>query len=497
MKPNNFEEQLKKQLEASEWMPSDTLWDKIEQNIQSNSFEPKLQYKLNDFSVKPSDNFWDKIEPQLSKSRKKRSILWFSFIAFISVSTFTIAYWLHTKNEIKIKPPQTLIAAKSKPSLAIAPSNEINKNLNTPKKLVVKESANNLFEPKNAPNKGQAVYPLVQTEIFIDRSEKTRGIKSNESQLASTLNDMAQSTEVAQVSIFSQQAKEQFHTKSDTILSSDSSQKVKVSNFEAKEIFSANNLTKDTFVAITPVGGSLYSEPEGDFTAFSITIKTGVHYSIITNSLPPNSRYNLEKSYRLRNTMENAALDFSGALMVDYHLNKSWMVSLGIGITSFTQNLNFHVTSANQTNPDRAQPANLYMHASDSIISGSGNLLENKYSFTEIPIQLTYLFKGDGKFQFGLGAGFSYGRLNLVNAYHIDPSCIGLLIVNDKNAFPQFRDVFFASFSPSLAMRINSSAAIGLMPQFKMALHSMVDNPDWIQQRPNLIGLNLFLKKQF
>ena len=497
MKPNSFEQQLKKQLEASEWKPSDTLWDKIEQNLQANSFEPKLQDKLNDFSVEPSDNFWDKIEPQLSKFRKKRSILWLSFIVFISASTFTIAYWLHTKNEIEIKPPQTLITTKPKSQLAIAPSNEINKNLKTPKKLVVKESASNLFEPKNAPNKSQAVYPLVQTGIFMDRSEKTRGIKSKESQLAYSLNDTAQSTEAAQVSIFGQQATAQLHRISDTILRSDSAQDKKALIDEPEEILSANNLTKDTFVAITPVRGSLYSEPEEDFTSFSITIKAGVHYSIITNSLPPNSRYNLEKSYRLRNTTENAALDFSGALMVDYHLNKAWMVSFGIGITSFTQTLNFHVTSANQTNPDRVQPANLYMHASDSIISGSGNLLENKYSFTEIPIQLTYLFKGDGKFQFGLGAGFSYGRLNLVNAYHIDPSCIGLLIVNDKNAFPQFRDVFFASFSPSLAMRLNSSAAIGLMPQFKMALHSMVDNPDWIQQRPNLIGLNLFLKKRF
>ena len=137
------------------------------------------------------------------------------------------------------------------------------------------------------------------------------------------------------------------------------------------------------------------------------------------------------------------------------------------------------------------------MHASDSIMAGSGNTLESKYSFTEIPIQLTYLFKSDGAFQFGLAGGLSYGRLNLVNAYITDPNCIGLLLVSDKNAFPKFKDVFFANFSPSVSMRVNGSTSIGLIPQFKIALHSMVNNPDWIQQRPALIGLNVFLRKRF
>lgn len=505
MKPNSFEQQLKKQLEASEWKPSDALWDKIEQNIQANSFEPKLQDKLNDFSVKPSDNFWGKIEPQLSKSSRKRSVFWFSFLALIFISAFSISYWLHTINEMEIKQSQTFIVTKPKPQVVVAPSNDINTNLNTPKNPEANKSANHSHEPQNTPNKllmasfskSQAVYPLVQTEIFAGRSGKAGSIKSEESPLASTLNDLALMPEVPEAPIFGQQTTEQLHFKSDTVLKSDSSKDVKSSDYESKEILSTNHLTQDTFATITPVGGNLYSEPEGDFTSFSITIKAGIHTSIMTNALPPNSSYNLEKSYRLRNTMENAALDFSGGLMIDYHLNKSWLVSLGVGITSFTQTLNFHVTNANQSNPDRVQPANLYVHASDSIISGNGNLLENKYSFTEIPFQLTYLFKGDGKFQFGLGAGVSYGRLNLVNAYHIDPSCIGLLIVNDKNAFPQFRDVFFASFSPSVAMRINNSSSVGLMPQFKMALHSMVDNPDWIQQKPSLIGLNLFLRKRF
>jgi hypothetical protein len=48
-----------------------------------------------------------------------------------------------------------------------------------------------------------------------------------------------------------------------------------------------------------------------------------------------------------------------------------------------------------------------------------------------------------------------------------------------------------------VAMRINSSVSLGLMPQFKMSLNSMVDNPDWVQQRPSLIGLHVFLRKRF
>jgi hypothetical protein len=195
--------------------------------------------------------------------------------------------------------------------------------------------------------------------------------------------------------------------------------------------------------------------------------------------------------------MESPALDFAGGLLLNYHLGKSWIISSGIGISSFKQNVKFNVLPAVQTNPNLVQPRNLYVNANDSIVAGSSNTLENKYSFTEIPVLVTYQFFRESNVHLELTAGVSYGRLNLVNAYMPDPGCIGILVATDKSSFPEFKNVFFASFAPSVAFDINSSVALGLMPNVKVSMTSMVNNPNWIQQRPYSMGLGFFLRKKF
>jgi len=93
--------------------------------------------------------------------------------------------------------------------------------------------------------------------------------------------------------------------------------------------------------------------------------------------------------------------------------------------------------------------------------------------------------------------GLSYARLNLVSAYMPDPGCIGMLVVNDKASFPTFKNVFFLGIAPALSFQINSSVDVGGMLSAKVALNSMVDNSNWIQQKPASAGLNFFLRKRF
>lgn len=530
-KPNSFEEKLKKQLEASEWKPSDALWDRIEQNMQANSFEPKLQEKLSDFTVNPSEDFWEKLEPQLPESRKRRGIFWFSVVLLAAVSSFGIGYWfkvnttqnsdtlvlnnqtITTKENItNTGLPKSTVGALSEPKSkqnivgqgekeeAIS-STENNSTQKAVLELPNPVSSNEALLQKNnsavTENTSKVQNNLVQT----NKKKQKRKLASSKKDVGvlEVLNDIGKhppsSSEEPSLGFKQIQSKN-----IPPSLVNDSSREMKVPGAMAIEILGSKNINaaaKDSFAENKPVRGNMYMEPEVSFTSFSVTALAGMHYGMMAISKPESNVYNLEKAYNLRTSMEKPNLDFAGALWLDYHINQSWMISTGVGITSFSQTLKFNVVDANQAPYPKIQPENRYMHSSDSIISGNSNTYENRYSFTEIPLQISYHFRSDNSFQFSLGAGISYARLNVVNVLMPDPSCIGLLNITDKNAFPKFKDVFFASFNPSLSYKINSGVSLGLMPSFKMSLQNMVDNKDWIAQRPNMVGLNIFLRKKF
>ena len=505
-KPNNFEEQLKKQLDASEWKPSDALWGKIEQHIQANSFEPQLQEKLSDYVVQPSDEVWGKVASQLPESRKKYRLLWFGGMLLLILFSFGLGYFnKQVSLEEKIIPQLnseytselTLSTTKGRKSKSKMPGkklNDIEKNKMLSQELVQPVLLNK--KKINSSHQGNSA----NSNAFIPIENKANKIVETKKALVVMPASSIIERKPSLLDSNNQQEPLNLRPEVNVVAAIAPNKEVKLPLPEPKEIISSNSILppiSDSTAGEKVFRGETYMEPEESFTQFSITVVGGVHLSEMFLTKPASNRYQLDQSYALRNEIEQPALDFSGAFLFDYHFGKSWMLSAGVGITSFSQRINFNVITANQSNPNRVQPVNLYTHATDSIIVGEGNSLESKYSFTEIPIQLSYLFKSDRKVQFALTAGLSYGRLNLVNAYLTDPNCIGLLLADDKDAFPKFKDVFFASFSPSLSVRMNSSASIGLMPQFKMALHSMIDNPDWIQQRPALVGLNVYLRKRF
>jgi hypothetical protein len=270
---------------------------------------------------------------------------------------------------------------------------------------------------------------------------------------------------------------------------------------EPKVILESINVSanpKDTFAEDKIFRGSAYMAPEETFTNFSLTAFAGIHQSMMKLSMPSQTSYsNLETSMDLRNEMESPSLDFSGGLLINYQLGKSWMLSSGIAITSFTQKVDFSVMPSVQSNPSLVQPANNYINPKDSIVVGSANSYENKYSFTEIPLYVSYHFPSESRVSFELMGGLSFGKLNLVNAYMPDPGCIGVLVVNDKASFPEFTNVFFASLAPSVAFKMNSSVDLGIMPSIKASLNSMVKNEEWIQQKPWLVGLGVYLRRRF
>jgi hypothetical protein len=544
-KQNSFEEKLKEQMDSMELKPSDALWSRIERNIQADSFEPKLQQKLSDYTVEPHQEVWEQVASQLPENKRRKGFLWFASVCAILLATFGAGYWMsHTTNSSQQVAQTTAIApANQTPSDAAVSSSkplpskpihiEQEPSVATPAEALVQtENNHTLAKPQSAEQNSsgyanQATAPastapkgrklnrsstntstqsLPQATRNVNRSVASNnagvsnGLPPNASELNQTVNSNSSETPQnnggLQTPIASTKSDEAKNN-SDKPNNTDTK-----TNAEPKVILESVSILppapKDTFTETPVFRGNSYVAPEENFTNFSISAMAGANLTFMQLSMPQNSSYTgLQHAYDLRKEIEKPALDFSGGLTLNYHFGKSWFVFSGIGISSFKQDVTFAVLPANQSNPPRIQPVNLYMNANDSIISGPGNSYENKYSFTEIPLWLGYQFPSDKKVHLELMGGVSYGRLNLVSAYMPDPGCIGMLVINDKSSFPTFKNVFFLGIAPAVSFNINSSVDVGGMISAKVALNSMVDNSNWIQQKPASTGVNLFLRKRF
>ena len=182
--------------------------------------------------------------------------------------------------------------------------------------------------------------------------------------------------------------------------------------------------------------------------------------------------------------------------MLSYQVSSKWELSTGVQILNVRQSLHYNLEDANG-NPNHIQPSSLYLHPNDSIVEGQVKVLDNKYSFTEIPIWIHYSLGKGEVWSAEIMAGYSFGLLSSVNMYMPDPSCVGLLNANDKNSFPKFKSVHFVNLAPLISWKMNNTIQLGLMPQVKIGLNSMVDNSNWISQKPYAAGLQLLIRKRF
>jgi hypothetical protein len=89
------------------------------------------------------------------------------------------------------------------------------------------------------------------------------------------------------------------------------------------------------------------------------------------------------------------------------------------------------------------------------------------------------------------------GILYHVDAYHLDPNNIGLVIVNSTNNLPKFNAAHFVSIAPKIEYQMNRGLELGLQLNCKTSVNSIIQTQNWIQQKPYLIGLEISMKKRF
>jgi len=68
---NDFEKKLKQQLDDTEFKPSESLWSRIDQEVNKPEFEKKVEGKIGSYEVTPKPESWAIIERLRLSMRQK------------------------------------------------------------------------------------------------------------------------------------------------------------------------------------------------------------------------------------------------------------------------------------------------------------------------------------------------------------------------------------------------------------------------------------------
>jgi hypothetical protein len=523
-KQNKLENKLKHIFNDLEIPPSESLWNSIEQDLSNSKLEYNLRKHLNNASYTPTNKVWQNINNKLHiQSKPKRFVYWISGITLLAIGFLggyfafyqpkqilvtktqlntTVSAEPTTTNKNSIVAKQSKVPAiKEKESSISGSRKELIQPAQTSDQTIENKTENSIKNLANKPASNNAKTPktnalLPQNQIKNPLRQSITKQNNNVINNAFNFNNLADS--VAKTSLNNTLSDNKNPEK---VLDKEIQNKPesKPNIFEIKDIppINKNNLT-DSSVTVSSAAADAYLKPEDELSKFGLTALLGLQATGMTLNMPSKDVYNLNKSYQLRKELEKTAVTWNGGFLLNYYANKNIILSTGLTINNIKQTLSYNLTTPNgSTDTNKIQPPYAYLHATDSVVIGTSRSLENTYSYTEIPIQITYMPGSNSKINAEFHAGVSYAFIGSVNTYMPDASCIGFMQIADRKQFPEFKHIWMAFGGVGTSYKINSGLFIGANLFGKTALNSMVGNNRWIQQTPYMVGINLFIRKHF
>lgn len=561
---NDFEKKLRHQLDETEFNPSDSLWSRIDQEVNRPEFEQKVEGKIGNYQLDPKKETWEQIEAQLPpepNGKNRRKYLWIPLTALLFVSGLGIGFWLNQientsnilvingneqqapavfeeqpdaetkviapnqtktqietlsnnkenskpkQNDIKFddnnqdltsqtkKPTQKQIAtttsiqttnnskqptANSNETLRKLPKNDVTDNLNK-KQVTLNQS------PLN--NSNQPIAGVIGTESNLSKNNVADNRSLNKKQIAppqnlSELEGVTQREQTTQKQTASNTAQTETNEPLVTARTASTEQPTD----STKSYKNVLPPLSDSAVAANKPLPNLTEEERP--SKLSLSIMMGAHYSqmhLYTN------QPQLAKHMALRNQIESAEIEWSGAFLLDYEWKK-FLISSGIQFTNFSMGMTYGTTPAAQQ--PKPEP-NSQVVTNDSVTADGINNTRIRYSWNEIPILITYRFTPHKRLGIEAKVGASYAFISTVDAALVGQNNVGVFAVKNKESFPFVKNSIFAQAYLGLAYQINSSVTLTAMPYLRYSLNSMIDGNYAVKQHPYMVGMSVGLRKHF
>lgn len=561
---NDFEKKLRHQLGETEFNPSDSLWSRIDQEVNRPEFEQKVEGKIGNYQLDPKKETWEQIEAQLPpepNGKNRRKYLWIPLTALLFISGLGIGFWLNQientsnilvingneqqapstfeaqpdaetkviapnqtktqietlsnnkenskpkQNDIKFddnnqdltsqtkKPTQKQIAtttsiqttnnskqptANSNETLSKLPKNDVTDNLNKKQDTLNQSPLNNSNQP---------IAGVIGTESNLSKNNVADNRSLNKKQIAppqnlSELEGVTQREQTTQ----KQTASNTAQTETNEPLVAARTASTEQPTDSTKSYKNVLPPLSDSAVAANKPLPNLTEEERP--SKLSLSIMMGAHYSqmhLYTN------QPQLAKHVALRNQIESAEIEWSGAFLLDYEWKK-FLISSGIQFTNFSMGMTYGTTPAAQQ--PKPEP-NSQVVTNDSVTADGINNTRIRYSWNEIPILITYRFTPHKRLGIEAKVGASYAFISTVDAALVGQNNVGVFAVKNKESFPFVKNSIFAQAYLGLAYQINSSVTLTAMPYLRYSLNSMIDGNYAVKQHPYMVGMSVGLRKHF
>lgn len=499
---NEFERKLHQQLDDLEFKPSESLWGRIDREVNRPEFEQRIEGKIGNYQLKPYPETWEQIEAQLPpppKARKRWGVLWIGTLTLVFAGTF----WLGNEFAQRSTPALNSSTTISVNTIKLSGSKQTTTQFKHTDQPILKPKASSpnhtaqtevspktLAPPSNALSKSNnnltstgkvSSNPSTSSKVWVDKrlaiKADTTLVQQEHNELTNTPTNLYLTNKTLPTDSINHVAL------ADTQL-----QKKLV--VDSPETHPSNTLTQLADSAVN-VPTSLKDEPANESSKLSLTVLAGANYGFMT-LVDPNG--NFAENIALRQQIESAKLDWSGGFLVDYALHKKWLVSSGIHFTNFSMNMIFGTTSSTQQTT--FEPGGKLVTA-DSVTQSGPNDLRIKYSWNEIPLLFTYHFNPGKRLSLEAKFGLSYAIVNVVDAAMVAPNNVGVYNLKAKDAFPGFNNLLFTQAYLGVTYRLNESVTVLAMPYVKYSLNNMIARDNWVKQYPYFLGLSAGIRKSF
>lgn len=539
---DKFEKQLKEQFDSFEAKPNEALWDNIAQNLPADNFEKTIAAKLNTLQVEPSEGIWLAIEkhlPQISKYSKKLVYLW----TFAVLTVGVIAGIFINKFTAEISQNNTLTHPKAFVWLDSADTDKREiKNVNrlTMSIIADKQLALNAKKGENIATRNQ-IQNIDNQSVVISKAVDKKTIKAAANQviankvqkLIGSTNTPTAAGSISLIGAITSDKANNPIAKNDGLNNNTSNSDIGGSNNNNNSAIAKNdepinpvateqnkpktvkvveNIKPETKVEIPTKVDRFVNTPnvkttnaqqasENDYMGpslkrekLTILAYAGMGYSFMRYA-EGTDKSNSAANIKLREKTESTESEISGGFLVGYDITKRITLSSGIIMANFKQTMSFNLDSAKQQLGNYEENLIYYQ---DTILSGNNNVKSLKYSYTEIPIFVTYKILETPKFELAAQTGLGIGFLTGINTYIIAENNVGVYEISNKNDYPAFKNTLFFTFQPQFTYNLSApGVSIGFMPIIKTSLTNIVSDEKWLKQYPYNMSFNLFLRKRF
>ncbi|MCU0421201.1 MAG: hypothetical protein MUC81_00205 [Bacteroidia bacterium] len=521
---NEFEKRLQRQLNDTEFNPAESLWSRIDAEVNRPEFEQKVEGKIGNYSINPNPSTWEIIESQLppEPTSSRKLTWWYAGAVFLFISSIVLGLYLGIEtndkstasteimvdertNDLQKQAVENMV--KSKPSVQSEP---------LPENISVEGINTETFRSNNQTEKKKlSEVNTLASKVYNVKKTKVSGRKSKADRLYKPLSNRSDFNSDNQnksnnKSIGNKETKEAGIPKLAAITNNTNDpasfiveQEKTNSDQKHEEHDSSYRETSSRLVASTSDSAqTAFNQQDSNQrennnetvldSKLSISITTGAHESFMILS-SDNQKH--QSSIDLRNQIESPKVGLHLAFLLNYELHPSFLISSGLALTTFEMNMNFGVTPA--INPVKPETGASYTNLNDSILIGAGNVGNIRYSWNEIPIHLIWRPHAYKKVGFELQAGISYAFIRGIDVDMVSTNNVGVLQVSDKEGFPFFRNSLFGNASCGMSIRFNPQLSLIGSGYVKYSISNMVKQDNWIAQRPYMIGFALTLRKEF